>query len=182
MLVPIREYASAAEMLASLTAIRREFRKYDQIPMVKAVEPEAESEAEVKVKVAPVPVPKSVLPPIPMRPVANDNEDIVVPRRITVAEVIRAVSAVWEIAPVHLLSHRRHLQVMRPRKVAYALACRLTTFSLPHIGREIGNRDHTTVLSGCRKMKPILAAVDARIRPGASVLEWAQEMRKEMGG
>lgn len=175
MLVPIREYASAAEMLSSLTAIRRGFRKYDRAPMViEMVEPEAEAE------VAPVYVPKVVLPSVPIRPVANDNEDTIVPRRITVAEVVRAVSAVWEIAPVHILSHRRHLQVMRPRKVAYALACRLTTFSLPHIGREMGNRDHTTVLSGCRKMKPVLDAVDARIGPEASVLEWAQEMRKEM--
>jgi Bacterial dnaA protein helix-turn-helix len=177
MSVPVREYASAAEMLSSIAAIRRGFFVTTPAPIVaEAVEPEPE------VEVAPVaPVPKAVLPPFPIRPVANDNENIVVPRRITVAEVIRAVSAVWEVAPVHLLSHRRHLQVMRPRKVAYALACRLTTFSLPHIGRAMGNRDHTTVLSGCRKMKPILDAVDARIGPEASVLEWAQEMRKEMG-
>ena len=52
--------------------------------------------------------------------------------------------------------------------------------TLNQIGRTIG-RDHSTVVNGRDKMRPRIAAVDARIWPGATALEWAQEMRKEMG-
>jgi len=153
MLVPVREYACASDMLANLAAIRRGFRTYE--------------------RPVPPPSPSPVKLPDP-QPAARK------PSRVTVSEVIRAVSAVWGIAAVHILSQRRNHQVMRPRQAVYALACRLTMASLPQIGRAVGGRDHTSILHGRKKMQPLMDAVEARIRPDANVWEWAAEMRKEM--
>ena len=40
----------------------------------------------------------------------------------------------------------------RPRQMAMALAKELTPMSLPEIGQNFGNRDHTTVLHACRQI------------------------------
>ena len=45
-----------------------------------------------------------------------------------------------------MLSPRRSRYVVRPRQIAMYLAKNLTSKSLPDIGREFSNRDHTTVI------------------------------------
>jgi chromosomal replication initiator protein len=45
--------------------------------------------------------------------------------------------------------------VARPRQVAMYLARKLTTRSLPEIGRRFGGRDHTTVLHACRRIEEL---------------------------
>ena len=45
-----------------------------------------------------------------------------------------------------MLSQRRSRPLARPRQIAMYLAKRLTTRSLPEIGRRFANRDHTTVI------------------------------------
>jgi chromosomal replication initiator protein len=50
-------------------------------------------------------------------------------------------------------SDRRPGEVIMPRHVAMYLARHLTLKSYPAIGRAFGDRDHTTVLSGIRKIE-----------------------------
>ena len=50
---------------------------------------------------------------------------------------------------------RRTGPLIRARHIAMYLAKRTTTCSLPQIGRHFGNRDHTTVLSGIRKIEAL---------------------------
>ena len=45
-----------------------------------------------------------------------------------------------------MLSQRRSRPLARPRQVAMYLAKKMTTRSLPEIGRRFANRDHTTVI------------------------------------
>ena len=45
-----------------------------------------------------------------------------------------------------MLSQRRSRPLARPRQVAMYLSKKLTTRSLPEIGRRFANRDHTTVI------------------------------------
>ena len=45
-----------------------------------------------------------------------------------------------------MLSQRRSRPLARPRQIAMLLAKKLTTRSLPEIGRRFANRDHTTVI------------------------------------
>ncbi len=74
-------------------------------------------------------------------------------RRILIAEIIRQVSKFYNEPESILISHRRTGHVAYARQVAMYLAKELTPHSLPQIGRRFGDRDHTTVLHGCRKIK-----------------------------
>jgi len=54
-------------------------------------------------------------------------------------------------------SARRARQVARPRQVAMYLCKKLTSRSLPEIGRKFGGRDHTTVMHAVRKIDELMA-------------------------
>jgi chromosomal replication initiator protein len=76
-------------------------------------------------------------------------------RRITIDEIQRAVSAHLELKPLDLVSARRARVVARPRQIAMYLAKRLTTRSLPEIGRKFGGRDHSTVIHAVRRVEEL---------------------------
>ena len=67
-------------------------------------------------------------------------------RVITVDKIQNVVSNYFNIALSEMLSQRRSRPLARPRQVAMFLAKKLTTRSLPEIGRRFANRDHTTVI------------------------------------
>lgn len=76
-------------------------------------------------------------------------------RRVTIDEIQKAVSAHFELKPVDLVSARRAVVVARPRQIAMYLAKRLTTRSLPEIGRKFGGRDHSTVIHAVRRIEQL---------------------------
>ena len=67
-------------------------------------------------------------------------------RVITVDKIQNIVSNYFNIALNEMLSQRRSRPLARPRQIAMYLAKKLTTRSLPEIGRRFANRDHTTVI------------------------------------
>ena len=67
-------------------------------------------------------------------------------RVITVDKIQNVVSNYFNIALSEMLSQRRSRPLARPRQLAMYLAKKLTTRSLPEIGRRFANRDHTTVI------------------------------------
>ena len=73
-------------------------------------------------------------------------------RRVTIDEIQKLVSQHFELKPLDLVSARRARAVARPRQIAMYLAKRLTTRSLPEIGRKFGGRDHSTVIHAVRKI------------------------------
>ena len=76
-------------------------------------------------------------------------------RRVTIDEIQKAVSAHFELKPIELVSARRAVVVARPRQIAMYLAKRLTTRSLPEIGRKFGGRDHSTVIHAVRRIEQL---------------------------
>ncbi|MDB5706308.1 MAG: chromosomal replication initiation protein DnaA [Sphingomonas bacterium] len=76
-------------------------------------------------------------------------------RRVTIDEIQRAVSVHFELKPIDLVSARRAVVVARPRQIAMYLAKRLTTRSLPEIGRKFGGRDHSTVIHAVRRIEEL---------------------------
>lgn len=76
-------------------------------------------------------------------------------RRVTIDEIQKAVSAHFSLKPVDLVSARRAVVVARPRQIAMYLAKRLTTRSLPEIGRKFGGRDHSTVIHAVRRIEEL---------------------------
>ena len=65
---------------------------------------------------------------------------------ITVDKIQAIVSNFYNIPLNEMLSQRRSRPLARPRQVAMYLAKKMTTRSLPEIGRRFANRDHTTVI------------------------------------
>lgn len=56
----------------------------------------------------------------------------------------------FKVGRAELRSARRRRDLVLARQFIMYWMARLTTYSLPQIGRLIGNRDHTTVLYGKR--------------------------------
>ena len=67
-------------------------------------------------------------------------------RVITVDKIQNVVSNYFNIGLSEMLSQRRSRPLARPRQIAMYLAKKMTTRSLPEIGRRFANRDHTTVI------------------------------------
>ena len=67
-------------------------------------------------------------------------------RVVTVDKIQNVVSNYFNIGLSDMLSQRRSRPLARPRQIAMYLAKKLTTRSLPEIGRRFANRDHTTVI------------------------------------
>jgi chromosomal replication initiator protein len=76
-------------------------------------------------------------------------------RRVTIDEIQKLVSQHFELKPLDLVSARRARAVARPRQIAMYLAKRLTTRSLPEIGRKFGGRDHSTVIHAVRRVEQL---------------------------
>jgi hypothetical protein len=77
-----------------------------------------------------------------------DNLPPIKAERAPVRSIIRCVCRTSGVTFIDVVSHRRTRRVVRPRQLIMYLARHLTTFSLPQIGRQLGGRDHTTVLHG----------------------------------
>ena len=67
-------------------------------------------------------------------------------RVITVDKIQNVVSNYFNIPLSDMLSQRRSRPLARPRQIAMYLAKKMTSRSLPEIGRRFANRDHTTVI------------------------------------
>ncbi|MEG3165080.1 chromosomal replication initiator protein DnaA [Sphingomonas sp. PB2P19] len=88
-------------------------------------------------------------------------------KRVTIDEIQKLVSAHFELKPLDLISARRARAVARPRQIAMYLAKRLTTRSLPEIGRKFGGRDHSTVIHAVRRIEELRDSdrdIDAAVR------------------
>jgi hypothetical protein len=94
-------------------------------------------------------------PPVP---VEKSDPEIKAPR---VRFIIEHVAAFYGISMLEMISDRRETRIVKPRQVAMYLARRLTARSLPEIGRQLGGKDHTTVIHGSRKIAADLETSDA---------------------
>lgn len=91
--------------------------------------------------------------------------------------ILNAISWKFQISTQELLSPRRQAHLVQARQIGWGLCRQLTGFSFPEIAN-VWRKDHTTVLHGCRKVKPIIDAVANRIPTGASTDHWVIEAHK----
>jgi len=76
-------------------------------------------------------------------------------RRITIDEIQNKVSNYYNLKIEDMTSSRRIRSFARPRQIAMYLSKKLTTRSLPEIGRKFGGRDHTTVIHAVKKIEQL---------------------------
>jgi chromosomal replication initiator protein len=85
----------------------------------------------------------------------------------TIRAIQDVIAARFDVSRTDLLSDRRAARLVRARHVAIWLCRRLTTHSLPAIGRQFGDRDHTSVMHALRRIDALMAAdplFDAEMR------------------
>ncbi len=74
-------------------------------------------------------------------------------RRVTIALIKERVAKAHGLTVKEMDHHRRDQRLAQPRQIAMYLATELTECSLPHIAREFGKKDHTTIMYARDKVK-----------------------------
>ncbi len=74
---------------------------------------------------------------------------------VTIEKIQIKVCNDYKISKSEMLSPRRSRYLVRPRQIAMYLAKILTSKSLPDIGREFSNRDHTTVIHSIKMIEKL---------------------------
>jgi len=92
----------------------------------------------------------------------------------SIAQIIAAVAEAFHIRPADITEPDRSARASHPRFIAYAIA-HDAGHSYPQIGRFIGRRDHSTVISGAKRAKAI-----AKKRPDYA--ETFKALRKSLLG
>lgn len=90
-------------------------------------------------------------------------------RRITIEDIQKQVAAHFNIKMADMHSARRSRTIARPRQIAMYLAKKLTSRSLPEIGRKFGGKDHTTVMHAVRKVDE-LCGQDSGVAEDVAIL------------
>lgn len=177
--------ASGTEAIArsrKAHAWRREMLK------VRAPEPQA-ARLEMTADVHELPAPlvsvsrPSTSAPLPAPPQQRPVAPLDPPNRylISVRHVIRATSERFGVAEMDLISDRREAIIVRPRQIAMYVAQRVTGKSYPHIGRQFGGRDHTTVLHAFRRVTAIIEGGDTRMLADVDAIEQRADALVEAG-
>ncbi len=91
---------------------------------------------------------KDIIAPINMRKLDSDT-------------IMEVVSRFYHITVEDMKSNRRNKEISNPRQIAMYLCRVLLNMTLPQIGQEFGNRDHTTVIHACNKITNDLTKSDA---------------------
>lgn len=79
-------------------------------------------------------------------------------KRITIDDIQKQVAAHFSIKVSDMHSARRSRTVARPRQIAMYLSKKLTSKSLPEIGRKFGGKDHTTVMHAVKRVEELMAS------------------------
>jgi chromosomal replication initiator protein len=75
--------------------------------------------------------------------------------KLTIYLIQTLVCKYFKISKNEMLSSRRSRYLVRPRQTAIYLTKILTSKSLPEIGREFSNRDHTTIIHSVKTIEKL---------------------------
>ncbi len=85
-----------------------------------------------------------------LKDLLNINEN-----KVTIDQIQTLVCKFFKISKNEMLSARRSRYLVRPRQTAIYLTKILTPKSLPEIGREFSNRDHTTIIHSVKTIEKL---------------------------
>jgi len=91
-------------------------------------------------------------------------------QRLTIDAIQRATAKHFSLKLTDLKGSKRYKAVVVPRMIAMALARKHTESSYPEIGRMFGGRDHSTVISACKRVKWWLS-IDPRVPTDVQAIE-----------
>ena len=91
-------------------------------------------------------------------------------RELTVEEILKKVSAHYNVKISDIKSSRRHKAIVLPRQVAMYLSRQLTSASYPEIGDKFGGKDHSTIIHAINKIEK-MAEEDYNLRNNLETLK-----------
>jgi chromosomal replication initiator protein len=89
---------------------------------------------------------------------------------LSIELIQKEVSSYFSIKISELKGQKRHKAVARPRQIAMFLCRKILCSSFPEIGQRFGGKDHSTVISACRKIEALIEK-DLSIRTAVETLE-----------
>lgn len=78
---------------------------------------------------------------------ANDRQ-----KNITSKEILKKVADFYDITVDQILGPRRNKELVYPRQVCAYILREELNYSFPKIGKELGGKDHTTIMHSCNKV------------------------------
>ena len=88
---------------------------------------------------------------------------------LSIDDIQRKVCDYYHVNISDLCSKTRTRDITNARQVSMYLARELTTLSLPQIGSSFGNRDHTTVMHACEKIRTMIRS-DSQLKNELNIL------------
>jgi len=156
--LPVREYASEAEMRARYAALHRAtFAHRD----VEAKAPAFQDRPAIARDFGPIPPPDIEVTREAYRQAQEamaEGRRAHLADRKSLTDCLRITCAVTGFSADDIKGSRRFTDVVKARQIAMFLMARLGKRSAPETGRFLGGRDHTTVLHGVRRVDAILRA------------------------
>lgn len=73
-------------------------------------------------------------------------------KNISSEKIIKTVSSFFSIDKKEILGKRRYKELVYPRQIIMYLLRNELNFSFPRIGKELGGKDHTTIMHGVEKI------------------------------
>ncbi|WP_119841196.1 chromosomal replication initiator protein DnaA [Pseudooceanicola algae] len=95
-------------------------------------------------------------------------------RKISIEEIQRCVAEHYNIRLSDMIGPKRVRSFARPRQIAMYLCKKMTSRSLPEIGKRFGGRDHTTVMHAVKRVDELMVQ-DAQIADDLELLRRALE-------
>jgi chromosomal replication initiator protein len=74
-------------------------------------------------------------------------------RKVTLNDILNKVSEMYNISIEDIISKSRQSKIVMPRFVAMYLTRKLTDMTVSDIGKQFGDRDHSTVLNAINKVE-----------------------------
>src|SRR3954447_9007923 len=96
-------------------------------------------------------------------------------RKITIESIQRAVAKQFGMKVVDLKQKNNSRNVVVPRQIAMYLAKQMTEASLPEIGRQFGNKHHTTVMHS-------IAKIDEQRRSDKDLHRMLNKIQEQLNG
>lgn len=78
-----------------------------------------------------------------LRPLFEERHN----KQITINDIMKKVASRYNVTVENMKSKSRHSSIVQPRFIAMYLSTQLTNLTTTEIGREFGNRDHSTVIN-----------------------------------
>jgi chromosomal replication initiator protein len=72
-------------------------------------------------------------------------------RQVVSAEkVLKTIQKFYNVSIDDIVSSKRNKEIIKPRHVAMYILYNIVGLSFPEVGRELGGKDHTTIMHGCK--------------------------------